>query len=80
MADFCGFQLLRLLRSSTFLSDNGTRERDALAAFGLETERAIGLAGADRASTRGAAHFAFLDCIANADDHRDPHSVDSNYV
>jgi hypothetical protein len=49
--------------------DNLARERNALAAFGLEPERTIGLAGADCAIARGGAHVTFPDSIANADDH-----------
>jgi hypothetical protein len=44
VADFCGFYKLRLLRSSTLFVDNRSRERGALPALGLATERAIRLA------------------------------------
>jgi hypothetical protein len=69
MADFCGFSPLRMSRSRTFLIDNGTRKRYALAAFRLHAERAIGLAGAYRTTTRGLAHVPFPDGIAHAHDH-----------
>jgi hypothetical protein len=59
MADFCGFWLLRLLRSSTFLGDDLTGERHALSALRLASERPIGLAGAGRPATRGFAHIPF---------------------
>jgi hypothetical protein len=70
MAEFCGFPELRLLRSSAFLSDYLTCEWHALSALRLAAERAIGLAGADRAVAGRGADFAFPNCIADADDHR----------
>ena len=69
MAVFRGFQELRTLRSRAFFVDNGSRERDALAAFRLTAERAIGLAGGSRSGTRGIANLAFADMVADADDH-----------
>jgi len=59
MADFCGFQVLRLLRSSTFLGDDLACEWHALSALGLASKRTIGLAGAGRAMTRGFAYIPF---------------------
>lgn len=69
MAEFCGFLGLRTLRSSTFRIDNGSRKRDALAAFRLATQCTIGLAGAGRTLPRRFAHVTFPNCITNADDH-----------
>jgi hypothetical protein len=69
MAEFCGFLGLRTLRSSTFRIDNGSRERDALATFGLTAKGAIGLAGAGRTLPRRFAHVTFPNCITNADNH-----------
>jgi hypothetical protein len=70
MADFCGFYLLRTLRSSAFLIDNGSRERNALAAFGLHPHRTIGLARRHRSRARGFAHFTFADRITHAYHHK----------
>ena len=69
MAEIRGFSQLRTLRSSTLFIDDRARERDALAAFGLETHCPIGLAGADRALTRDLAQIAFPNSIADANDH-----------
>lgn len=69
MAVFCGLGKLRTLRSSAFGVDNGSRKRNALAAFRLTTERTIGLARADRSVTRRGADIFFPNGIANADDH-----------
>lgn len=60
---------MRTLRSRTLLIDNGSRELDALAAFGLAAERAICLARGHAAAARGFADLTFPDGIANADDH-----------
>ena len=69
MAEILGFPQLRTLRSRTFFVDNRSREGHALATFGLTAERAIGLAGADRAVTGDLAQIAFPNCIADANDH-----------
>ena len=69
MAVFCGFAQMRTLRSSAFCVDNGSRERDALSALRLATERTIGLAGADRAVTRRSADILFANGVTDADDH-----------
>lgn len=70
MADFCGLAKLRTLRSSAFGVDNGSRKRDALAAFWLATECTIGLTCADRAVTRRSADVFLTNGIADADDHQ----------
>ncbi len=62
-------------RSRTFLGDDRAGEGNALAAFGLAAERAIGLAGALSAGTRRFPYFPFPQGIANAHDHRQ--SLDS---
>jgi len=77
MADFCGFYVLRLLRSSTFLGDDFPCEWHALSALGLASERTIGLAGAGCPATRGFAHILFPKSIANANDHRTLTSLES---
>jgi hypothetical protein len=77
MADFCGFYVLRLLRSSTFFGDDLPCEWHALSALRLATERPIGLAGAGRPTTRGFAHIPFPKSIANANDHRTLTSLES---
>ena len=69
MADSCGFQCLRTLRSSTLGIDNGSRERHALAAFRLTAEAAIGLARARRTIARGFTYLSFPNGITNANDH-----------
>lgn len=69
MADFRGFQAVRTLRSRTFLVDNGSRERNALAAFRLASKRSIRLARGHAAIARRFADLSFADGIANADDH-----------
>ncbi len=60
---------MRTLRSSAFGVDNGSRKRNALTAFRLTTERAIGLTGADGAVPRRSADILFPNGIADADDH-----------
>ena len=69
MAEICGFLALRTLRSRTFLIDNGSRERDALAAFRLAAERPIRLAGAFRPAARCLAHILLTNRITDTDDH-----------
>ena len=71
MAEICGFFALRMLRSRTLFIDNGSRERDALATFGLSSERAIRLAGTDGATARRFADLALTNGIADAYDHRE---------
>ena len=70
MADFCGLAKMRTLRSSAFGVDNGSRKRDALAAFRLATERAIGLTRADRAVTGRSADILLTNGVTDADDHQ----------
>jgi len=60
---------LRTLRSRALVIDNGSRERDALAAFRLTPQRAICLTSAVRAATCGLTHVPFPNGIAHAYDH-----------
>ena len=69
MAEIRGFKAVRTLRSRTFLVDNGSRERHALAAFRLAAERAIGLAGAFCAAACRLAYILFPNRITDTDDH-----------
>jgi hypothetical protein len=69
MAEICGFLRLRTLRSRTFLVDNGSRERHALAAFRLPAERPIGLAGTFCAAARCLAHILLTNRITDTNDH-----------
>ena len=60
---------MRTLRSITLRIDNGSRERNALAAFRLASEAAIGLARAGRAIARGFTDLSFSNRITDANDH-----------
>jgi hypothetical protein len=65
---------LRTLRSRAFFADDFAGKGDALTAFGAQAERLVRLAGTGDAATRGLTHIMFPDSIANANDHRTPHS------
>lgn len=69
MAEICGFCSLRTLRSRALFVDNGSRERHALAAFRLATERSIGLAGTFCAAARSLAYVLLTNRITDTNDH-----------
>jgi hypothetical protein len=69
MAENCGSLQVRTLRSRAFGIDNGSRERDALAAFRLTSKCPIGLTGAARPTARRLTHVVFPNGIADAHDH-----------